>query len=211
MSVLFALFLAASLANILSPGLGAVLVITQGIAGGWRSTFFPAMGLGVGIAMIMAAAVSGLGVLLAAYPLAYAAIKLCGCAFLFYLAWRSWNKGSVQLRDDARAPHESAWAGFRKGVLIQLTNPQRYAFCISVLPQFIDPNWAYVPQVTLMTVIYAFMVFAVMFGYGCIAGTARRFLSGPRAMRIMNRATAAVFALIGIAVLANMLLGLMRS
>ena len=76
-----------------------------------------------------------------------------------------------------------------------------------MLPQFIDPQWAYVPQVTVMTVIYAAMVFGVMFCYGCIAGSARRFLSGPRAMRILNRSTAAVFALIGIAVLANALLG----
>ena len=48
MSPLFSLFLITSIANIATPGLGAVMAVNLGLAGGWRRAIPGCLGLAVG-------------------------------------------------------------------------------------------------------------------------------------------------------------------
>ena len=82
MSSLFALFLVTSLANILTPGLGVVMIITLAAEYGWRRTMSGALG----IAFLFIAGMSGVGVIVASSPMLFAAIKLLGACFLIWLS-----------------------------------------------------------------------------------------------------------------------------
>ena len=68
MSSLFALFLVTSLANILTPGLGVVMIITLAAEYGWRRTMSGALGTALGIAFLFIAGMSGVGVIVASSP-----------------------------------------------------------------------------------------------------------------------------------------------
>ena len=81
MSSLFALFLVTSLANILTPGLGVVMIITLAAEYGWRRTMSGALGTALGIA-----GMSGVGVIVASSPMLFAAIKLLGACCLIWLS-----------------------------------------------------------------------------------------------------------------------------
>ena len=86
MSSLFALFLVTSLANILTPGLGVVMIITLAAEYGWRRTMSSALGTALGIAFLFIAGMSGVGVIVASSPMLFAAIKLLGACFLIWLS-----------------------------------------------------------------------------------------------------------------------------
>ena len=88
MSSLFALFLVTSLANILTPGLGVVMIITLAAEYGWRRTMSGALGTALGIAFLFIAGMSGVSVIVASSPMLFAAIKLLGACFLIWLSLR---------------------------------------------------------------------------------------------------------------------------
>ena len=205
MSELFALFLATSAANILAPGLGAVMAVSISLQHGWKKAVWGCVGLAFGIAVLFTIAVSGIGVIITSNPGLFAGIKLAGALYLVYLGVKTWRKDAGKTagllkhanHDDA----DTALSQFVKCTIVSITNPQPIVFGLSVLPQFIDPALAYVPQVSLMISVYALMVFSAMMLYAVLAERARRFLSGPSGPKRVNQATGVVFIAIALWVL----------
>ena len=76
-------------------------------------------------------------------------------------------------------------------------------FCVSLMPQFIDPEIAYVPQVTFMIAVYALMVFVCMIFYALIADRMLVFLARGSGPKLMNKASAVIFMLLACWVLWN--------
>lgn len=218
MSHLFALFLITSIANIITPGLGVAMIVMLAAAQGWRRTLWGCLGIALGIAILFAAALSGIGVIVAASPKLFSAIKLAGAVYIFWLAWRTWRKpplafSSLEAAESAESagaagkpgrfgmPAESARGQFARCIFISLTNPQPLVFGVSVLPQFIDPTLPYAPQCVLMITVYAALVFVCMVAYALAASRAREFLARGNGPLWLKRASAAVFLAIGLAVL----------
>ncbi len=198
---LFALFLVTSFANIITPGLGFIMVMGMSLQRGWRGTLWAIFGLAVGIAILQVVGLSGMGLIISKSPTLYAAIKFVGALVLFYMAWRAWKKsqkGSLKVKEH-EGSHEDTF--FWQSVLISLTNPQPLVFTISVFPQFISTKIAYVPQVAIMVTVYAIMVMASGLLYAVLAEHARRFFEGEAGAKHINQATAVIFFLIGLVVL----------
>ena len=220
MSHLFALFLVTSLANIVTPGLGVAIIVIMAAEYGWRRMFWGSLGVALGITALFTIALSGVGVVIAASPALFAAIKLAGAVFIFYMAWQTWRKPVVDFgrlersrtnpggADCAQAEQAKPRTDFDRGLfgkcfIISLTNPQPIVFGVSVLPQFIDPTKPYVEQAALMIAVYTVLVFVVMEIYAMAASRARVFLLKGKGPLIMKRVSAGVFVLIGLAVLAS--------
>lgn len=225
MSHLFALFLVTSLANIVTPGLGVAIIVIMAAEYGWRRMFWGSLGVALGITALFTIALSGVGVVIAASPALFAAIKLAGAVFIFYMAWQTWRKPVVDFgrlersrtnpggADCAQAEQAKLRTDFDRGLfgkcfIISLTNPQPIVFGVSVLPQFIDPTKPYVEQAALMIAVYTVLVFVVMEIYAMAASRARVFLLKGKGPLIMKRVSAGVFVLIGLAVLASTVKGL---
>lgn len=225
MSHLFALFLVTSLANIVTPGLGVAIIVIMAAEYGWRRMFWGSLGVALGITALFTIALSGVGVVIAASPALFAAIKLAGAVFIFYMAWQTWRKPVVDFgrlersrtnpggADCAQAEQAKPRTDFDRGLfgkcfIISLTNPQPIVFGVSVLPQFIDPTKPYVEQAALMIAVYTVLVFVVMEIYAMVASRARVFLLKGKGPLIMKRVSAGVFVLIGLAVLASTVKGL---
>ena len=224
MSHLFALFLVTSLANIVTPGLGVAIIVIMAAEYGWRRMFWGSLGVALGITALFTIALSGVGVVIAASPALFAAIKLAGAVFIFYMAWQTWRKPVVDFgrlersrtnpggADCAQAEQAKPRTDFDRGLfgkcfIISLTNPQPIVFGVSVLPQFIDPTKPYVEQAALMIAVYTVLVFVVMEIYAMAASRARVFLLKGKGPLIMKRVSAGVFVLIGLAVLASTVTG----
>ena len=204
MSELFALFLATSAANILAPGLGVVIVVTISLQYGLKKAVWACLATAVGIALLFTVAVSGIGVIIATSPTLFAAIKLAGAFFLLYLGIKKLlirPKAGAALVNQNVETDETDWGVFAKCIAIAVANPQPIIFALSVLPQFIDPTVAYVPQVTLMIAVYAVMVFVFLMGYAALADRARTFLNGPKGVRFVHCASGTVFILIALYIL----------
>ncbi|MDP2257342.1 MAG: LysE family translocator [Polaromonas sp.] len=122
----------------LSPGPDNVFVLMQSALRGRRAGLFVVLGLCTGLLVHTAAVALGLAAVFAASLTAFTALKLGGAAYLANLAWQAFRAPT----GSAAAP-QAATPGdaqmYRRGVLMNLSNPKVVIFFLAFLPQFVDP------------------------------------------------------------------------
>ena len=185
----------------LSPGPDNLFVLVQSAQRGWRVGLCVVLGLCVGIVGHTAAVALGLAALVAASPMLFTAIKLCGAAYLLYMAWGAWN-APVAVEETTKAQSERdvltfqaalRWAG--RGVVMNLTNPKVLIFFLAFLPQFADPARSSVGlQVMVLGCVFMLATLLVFGSIACGSGLFGQILQrSARAQRWLNRIAATVF------------------
>ena len=107
-----ALFMIAALALNLTPGPSILFILSRCMAQGRRAGIVSVFGLSTAALVHAVAVAFGLSALLVYSPLAFAAVKYCGAAYLVYLGMCSsvtlaWNAGSWKLRGGGVRPAEA--------------------------------------------------------------------------------------------------------
>jgi homoserine/homoserine lactone efflux protein len=182
----------------LSPGSGAVICVSHGLRYGVRRTSATIAGLQVGLAGITLIAGVGVGAVLVASATAFTVIKVLGAGYLIWLGWQQWrapvHEGHGALDDAAHATpvhatnHQlSTRQRFLAGVFTNLTNPKGIVFMVAVLPQFIHPERALLPQLAILMTTMAVVDTLVMHGYAFTGARLAHLLRGARAQRVQNR------------------------
>jgi threonine/homoserine/homoserine lactone efflux protein len=161
-----------------------------------------AFGLGCALGCLSHTLLAALGVsaLIAASPLAFTALKICGG---LYLAWMGFN--AIRSRGGASASRaddavESARTLFFRGVFANAINPKVVLFFLSFLPQFVaaqrgDANL----QIALLGLAFTAQA-AVLFGLlGYFSGAVGGWLSRrPRAGMWLDRIAGMIFIALGL-------------
>jgi threonine/homoserine/homoserine lactone efflux protein len=108
---------------------------------------------------------------MAASPLAFDALRVAGAAYLAWLAWLSFRAGDAA-PGTRGASERSGGALYRRGIVMNVTNPKVTIFFLAFLPQFVSVDAGPVaPQV----VWFGFLFMVATFGvFGCIAFAAGR-------------------------------------
>lgn len=196
----FLAFLAAAVLLTLSPGPDNMMVLSIGIAKGRLRGIAFGLGCAFGCLSHTLLAVVGISALIAASPVAFTALKVCGG---LYLAWMGWH--AIRSRGGARVNHadgvtESARTLFLKGMLANAINPKVALFFLSFLPQFVaagrgDANL----QVALLGLAFTLQA-AVLFGLlGFFSGAIGAWLGRrPAAGMWLDRIAGAVFIGLGL-------------
>jgi len=183
----------------LSPGAGALSCMAAGLRYGFRRAFPNIVGLILGILFVLAIVAAGVGALIAASPLAFAAVKWLGAAYLAWLGLQQWQAPAFAV--DAQAVKQglaSSPGGLvLKGFLVNATNPKGILFMLAVLPQFIDPRLPQLPQYLLCGATLVFTDLVVMSGYTLFAARVLRLLREPHHVRWMNRTFGGLFVAAG--------------
>lgn len=199
-------YFVASWAIALSPGSGAVLSMTHGLAYGVKKTGATIAGLQLGLAVILLVAGVGVGALLIASATAFTMVKFAGAGYLIWLGLKQWRarvdaavaQGEVA---PARAGVPSARERFVTGFFTNVTNPKGIVFMVAVLPQFIDPQRPLWLQLVLLLITTIGVDLVVMHGYAFLASRAQRWLATPRARRVQNRVFGGVLMAMGASLL----------
>lgn len=190
------LFLLVATATVFSPGPGVVMTLTNALRFGLRSTFGGILGVASGAMIVAALSATSVGVILASSALAFTVMKLIGGAYLIYLGIRLWRAPAFQFRE--AASHEASFGRrFLEGISLQFTNPKAIFFFLSVFPQFIDPQRAYISQFAVLVATYSSLVVLIHCLYAVTARRARRWLSTERGGRVVNKTGAATFVFFG--------------
>ncbi|WP_374352576.1 LysE family translocator [Chitinimonas sp.] len=183
-----------------TPGPNMLLAMTHGIHHGLGTTARSTMvGLLAGLAVILGVSLGGLGAVLLASQHAFEAVKYLGAAYLIYLGIKTWRSADQSNLDTTGRPDASgAWARFRIGVLVSLSNPKAILFGVAFFPQFLNPQQAIAPQAAIL--LGSFM--AIETGWMCIyAGGGAKLASwlkrGQR-MRWFNRTAGGAFVGAGV-------------
>jgi len=193
-------FLITSLIVILIPGTGVVYTIATGLTAGRKASFAASIGCTLGILPALFASVIGLAALLHTSALLFQAIKLCGVAYLLYLAWLTLkDSGPLRIKAGEHRPLPVG-AVIKTGFLINILNPKLSLFFLAFLPQFIDPAaGSAVTQMLTLGAVFMIMTFAVFLVYGAFAALiGEKVLRSETVMLWMRRATAAAFAGFGL-------------
>lgn len=213
LSVWLAYFLACWVIAI-SPGSGAVLSMSHGLAYGVRHTSATIAGLQLGLAVVLVIAGAGVGAVLVASAAAFTVVKVLGAGYLMWLGWKQWRAPvrainpvidpAVQATNAALALSTRVPSGrerFLTGLMTNLTNPKSIVFMVAVLPQFMNPAQTVWLQLLILMLTAVAVDTVVMHGYAFLASSAQRWMATPRAQRNQNRLFGSVLMGMGAALL----------
>jgi threonine/homoserine/homoserine lactone efflux protein len=193
-------FLLVAMAITVSPGPDNLMVLGVGMARGRRQGMSFGLGCALGCLSHTLLATLGVSALIAASPVAFAALKVCGGLYLIWLgigALRS--RGGARADGDA-APDESLRRLFFKGLLASAVNPKVVLFFLSFLPQFVvaahgHASWQ-IAQLGLLFTLQACVLFALL---GYFSGSVGRWINRrPRAGLWLDRLAGGVFVGLGL-------------
>jgi threonine/homoserine/homoserine lactone efflux protein len=186
-----------------TPGPNMLHVLTRSVRFGLGPSVPAALGCLSALLIVLTGAAAGLSATLAASPVLFEILRYAGVAYLIYLGLRCWRGGEPTLEPGAaRAPRAPTAAGlFRGGLLVGLSNPKLLMFTAAFLPQFVDPARAQGPQFAVLIATFLGVETFWFCIYGLGGRRIARLLTRPRAQRLFDRATGAIFLGFGAALL----------
>ncbi|MGP9536739.1 LysE family translocator [Brachybacterium sp. AOP43-C2-M15] len=131
MSVLPAFLLAVTVI-LVTPGPDMAFMIATGINQGRRAAVRGAFGVTTAMTIWVLVAATGLGVALSQLPAALDAIRLAGAAYLAVLAISTFRHAGAAIAEGAVVQNV-----FRRGFVVNITNPKIALFFVAFLPQFL--------------------------------------------------------------------------
>ena len=183
-----------------SPGSGAVLSMSHGLAYGVRRASATVLGLQLGLLLVFAIAGAGVGSLLLASELAFNVVKTVGALYLIYLGvsqWRAQVGSATSATPALAARHPAFGRRVLTGFLTNATNPKGIIFMVAVLPQFISQHAPLLPQLAILGATMVVIDTIVMHGYALLAASMQRFFRDAGAVRKQNRFFGGILVLMG--------------
>jgi threonine/homoserine/homoserine lactone efflux protein len=193
-------FLAAAILLTLSPGPDNMMVLGIGMAKGRARGMAFGLGCALGCLSHTLLAVIGVSALIAASPLAFTALKVCGGLYLAWMGFHAIRSHGGASASRAEGVTESARTLFFRGVFANAINPKVALFFLSFLPQFVAAQRGNANlQTALLGLVFTAQA-AVLFGLlGYFSGTVGAWLAcRPRAGMWLDRIAGAIFIALGL-------------
>jgi threonine/homoserine/homoserine lactone efflux protein len=194
-----ATFFLASLVLGLAPGPDNLFVLTQSALRGRAAGLVIMLGLCSGLLVHTLAVAGGVAVIFQVSAVAFTLLKSIGAAYLLYLAWQAFAAPAAPL-----AAGEQSSLGYprlyRRGIVMNVTNPKVSIFFLAFLPQFADPARGPLPgQMILLGGVFIVATILIFGAIAVLAGTMGERLSrSATAQKILNRAAGAVFVVLAL-------------
>lgn len=176
-----------------TPGPNMLLAMTHGIHHGLSGTLSTMMGLLVGLAVVLSISLGGLGALLLTSAYFFDVIKYVGAAYLIYLGIKTWRTPDADMSTEGRPDASGAWARFRIGIIVSLSNPKAILFAMAFFPQFIDRTQPLALQAAILLTTFVIIETAWMIVYAGGGAKVAAWLKKSGRMRWFNRAAGSAF------------------
>ena len=188
-----AFFLASTLLAIV-PGPDNVFVLTQSALHGKLSGLVVMFGLCTGLLVHTGAVALGVAVLFQASALAFTLLKVIGAGYLLYLAWQIFHTSPEQIQMN-KNPQRSLATLYRRGIIMNVTNPKVSIFFLAFLPQFADPERGSISlQMVALGGIFIMATILVFGAVALIGGILGDWLNrSAHAQKVMNWVAGTVF------------------
>lgn len=173
------------------------LSLSLGISIGVRRTLWMMLGELTGVALVAIAVLAGAATLLASAPGAFSLIKVLGAAYLIYCAVRAW-RAPVALSFDGSGGQQSNVQLISQGFVASISNPKAWIFFAALLPPFINPDQAIVPQAALLLTAMLFIEFTCLLIYASGGRVMRDYLAKRGLGEWLNRIAASLMFAVAI-------------
>lgn len=187
-------FFMASVLLGLAPGPDNIFVLTQSTLHGRGAGLLVTLGLCTGLIVHSLAVAFGAAALFQSSELAFSALKFAGAAYLLYLAWGIFRAPITSVATSTVSG--PGWTElYRRGIIMNITNPKVSIFFLAFLPQFADPARGSVAlQIIGLGGLFILATLLVFGGIALAAGRLRIWLmQSERIQRWINRLAGAMF------------------
>lgn len=190
-----ATFVVASTLLSLAPGPDNLFVLMQSALYGKKSGVLVTLGLCTGLMFHTSAVALGIAAIFQSSVVAFTVLKVLGAVYLMYLAWQAFRASATALNEPDSSSLSHA-ALYRRGIIMNITNPKVTIFFLAFLPQFASPeNGALVPQIFMLGGIFILVALVVFSGVAIAAGSLGGWLKrSPKVQVYLNRIAGTVFA-----------------
>ncbi len=171
----------------LMPGPAVLFVLSSALKAGARKSVASNLGILAANSVYFALSATGIGAILLSSKLFFA-VKWIGAAYLAILGLRLLfgHNDVIPASESAIIDHKSHHLFF-DGFTLQMSNPKAIVFFSALLPQFLNPHAAIVPQVAILGITSVSIEFSVLLGYAVAAGRASKLAREPRYAKWTNR------------------------
>lgn len=187
-------FTSASILLCLAPGPDNIFVLTLSSTHGRKAGLWVTLGICSGLIVHTLAVALGLAIIIQTSDIAFNLLKVAGALYLLYLAKGALTAPDQEIQKNIKSVSMSA-SLYKKGALLNITNPKVAVFFLAFLPQFV-PNDS---SDTTLALVLLGLIFMLIAGtvFGCIAllsGSIGQWLQiHPSAQSRLNKASGIVF------------------
>jgi threonine/homoserine/homoserine lactone efflux protein len=191
----------------LVPGPSMLFILGQAAWRGARSAAIALAGVELGYVLWYVLAALGLGTLAAQVPVAFTLLAIGGALYLAWLGLQALRHAgeAPDSAEAAPARHRSA-RPVRDGLVVAISNPKSLIYIVALLPPFVDPRSAVVPQLVLLGAIAISLDAALALIYIAAGSRLAAAMSRPRTRRWLDSGVGLVFIAIAIGILAELVL-----
>jgi homoserine/homoserine lactone efflux protein len=184
----------------ITPGMCMTLAMTLGMTIGLRRTLWMMLGEMAGVGIVAILAVWGVAAIMLRSPDIFVMLKWGGGIYLAYLGAQMWRpKGKMAIPDSSSEPQQVGRSQLiGQGFVTAIANPKGWAFMISLLPPFIQPNHSIILQLGLLVGIIVISEFLCMTIYATGGKTLRVFLKKSGNVRLLNKISGTLMIGVGI-------------
>lgn len=187
----YLLFTAIWLVAAATPGIDTMLLLTTSINTGWKSAVSISLGISTAKVLLLTITYFGLTALLANNPEVYVVLKIFGCAFLLWRAFKLWTS---KLKLSAN-PRSGFWPNFSFAFTAAVSNPQALLFYVAVVPQVSAST-----NVFILNLIIAIGFTLISLIYIGLALPIRAWISRGPNQNLVNRLIALVFVVLAVVI-----------
>ncbi len=168
----------------LTPGPAVLLVSSQGLKYGARTSYVGALGISSANLVYFVLSALGLGVLIMEADTLFNIIKLVGACYLIFIGLKmfvlSFRKNEIAVAVSSEENMIANKNAFFQAFVTQISNPKAIIFFVSLLPQFISSKENLTLQITILALTTVIMETAILFFYGWLSARGRDSLKNSK-------------------------------
>lgn len=198
------MFTVVALMIVMVPGVDSLLVLKNTMIHGKKAGFFTMMGIVLALFVWTTLAVLGLATIIAKSMVVFLVIKYAGAAYLVYLGVQSWRaKAQNMLLQEEATPKGNAIKNvslscMTQGITTDLLNPKTLLLYVTLMPQFIQPDFNVNAQLILLAGILIVLSIVWLGIVILIINGVRKWFMQPTVQSAFNKITSVLLVGIGV-------------
>ena len=179
-----------------TPGPNNVMLFASGVKYGFKKTIPHILGIPLGHFFQISLISMGLGFVFQTYPIAQQILKVLGCAYLFFLAYRMF--GSLSIKESKKTGRPLR---FYEAALFQILNPKAWVVAITAVSVFFPKDEQFITGLFFLAGLAPLVNLPSISVWVLFGSSIRAFISNPKVKQIVEIVLAILLVATGITIL----------
>ena len=141
----------------------------------------------------------GVATLMSKLPELFQGFKILGALYLAYVGINMWRaKGKLALSAEENTQSINKSSLFKQGFFTAIANPKGWAFMVSLLPPFINPDLQLAPQLSMLVAVILLSEFICMTIYATGGKTIGKALTQRNNVQLLNKVSGSLMIMVAI-------------